>query len=128
MENTIGGNAYQNDKVNNWTGTVVETCLQVLTQLQKPYKYIGEWPYLDLQYKASYLTSIPFPSSHLYDNAEERSRTAHSEFVLLEQRHGRLVHGALGEQDHVLHRLRLRTVHLNPILNRSPYYLIFLYS
>lgn len=42
MENTIGGNAYQNDKVNNWTGTVVETCLQVLTQLKKPYKYIGE--------------------------------------------------------------------------------------
>lgn len=42
VENTIGGNAYQNDKVNHWTGTVVETCLQVLTELQKPYKYIGE--------------------------------------------------------------------------------------
>lgn len=42
VEQTIGGNAYQNDKVNQWTGTVVETCLQVLTQLQKPYKYIGE--------------------------------------------------------------------------------------
>lgn len=40
VESTIGGNAYQNDKVNSWTGTVVETVLQVLTQLQKPYKYI----------------------------------------------------------------------------------------
>lgn len=40
VESTIGGNAYQNDKVNSWTGSVVETVLQVLTQLQKPYKYI----------------------------------------------------------------------------------------
>lgn len=42
IETTIGGNAYQHDKVNNWTGAVVETCLNVLTKLQKPYKYIGE--------------------------------------------------------------------------------------
>ena len=42
IEITIGGNAYQHDKVNNWTGTVVENCLSVLTKLQKPYKYIGE--------------------------------------------------------------------------------------
>ena len=42
IESTIGGNAYQHDKVNNWTSTVVETCLSVLTKLQKPYKYIGE--------------------------------------------------------------------------------------
>jgi len=42
IETTIGGNAYQHDKVNNWTGAVVETCLGVLTKLQKPYKYIGK--------------------------------------------------------------------------------------
>lgn len=41
IENTIGGNAYQHDKVNNWTSAVVENCLSVLTKLQKPYKYIG---------------------------------------------------------------------------------------
>ncbi|XP_037952950.1 dynein light chain Tctex-type [Teleopsis dalmanni] len=40
IENTIGGNAYQHDKVNNWTGQVVENCLSVLTKEQKPYKYI----------------------------------------------------------------------------------------
>lgn len=42
IENTIGGNAYQHDKVNNWTSAVVENCLSVLTKLQKPYKYIGK--------------------------------------------------------------------------------------
>ncbi|KAL5280852.1 DYNLT1 family protein [Megaselia abdita] len=40
IESTIGGNAYQQDKVNNWTGAVVENCLTVLTKQQKPYKYI----------------------------------------------------------------------------------------
>lgn len=42
IETTIGGNAYQHDKVNNWTGAVVENCLSVLTKQQKPYKYIGK--------------------------------------------------------------------------------------
>lgn len=42
IENTIGGNAYQHDKVNHWTKTVVDNCLGVLTKLQKPYKYIGK--------------------------------------------------------------------------------------
>lgn len=41
IESTIGGNAYQHDKVNNWTSAVVENCLNVLTKAQKPYKYIG---------------------------------------------------------------------------------------
>jgi dynein light chain Tctex-type 1 len=45
IESTIGGNAYQHDKVNNWTGSVVETCLSVLTNLKKPYKYIGKFSY-----------------------------------------------------------------------------------
>ncbi|XP_055849509.1 dynein light chain Tctex-type [Episyrphus balteatus] len=40
IEQTIGGNAYQHDKVNNWTSLVVENCLSVLTKEQKPYKYI----------------------------------------------------------------------------------------
>lgn len=42
IESTIGGNAYQHDKVNCWTGAVVENCLGVLTKQQKPYKYIGK--------------------------------------------------------------------------------------
>lgn len=41
IENTIGGTAYQQHKVNQWTSTVVESCLGALTKLQKPYKYIG---------------------------------------------------------------------------------------
>ena len=42
IETTIGGNAYQHNKVNTWTSAVIEQCLNTLTQLQKPYKYIGE--------------------------------------------------------------------------------------
>lgn len=42
IENSIGGTAYQHNKVNQWTSAVVESCLSQLTKLQKPYKYIGE--------------------------------------------------------------------------------------
>lgn len=42
IENSIGGTAYQHNKVNQWTSAVVESCLGQLTKLQKPYKYIGE--------------------------------------------------------------------------------------
>ncbi|XP_007892979.1 dynein light chain Tctex-type 1 isoform X1 [Callorhinchus milii] len=40
VESTIGGNAYQHNKVNQWTSTVVEQCLNQLTKLAKPFKYI----------------------------------------------------------------------------------------
>ncbi|XP_067867749.1 dynein light chain Tctex-type 1 isoform X2 [Heterodontus francisci] len=40
VENTIGGNAYQHNKVNQWTSMVVEQCLNQLTKLAKPFKYI----------------------------------------------------------------------------------------
>ncbi len=42
IESTIGGNSYTHAKVNNWTNSVVESCLASLTKLQKPFKYIGE--------------------------------------------------------------------------------------
>lgn len=42
IENSIGGTAYQHNKVNQWTSAVVESCLSQLTKLQKPYKYIGK--------------------------------------------------------------------------------------
>jgi len=40
IEMTIGGNAYQHNKVNGWTSNVVEQCLNALTKLQRPFKYI----------------------------------------------------------------------------------------
>ncbi|XP_043916173.1 dynein light chain Tctex-type 1-like [Protopterus annectens] len=40
VESTIGGNAYQHNRVNQWTSSVVETCLNQLTKLGKPFKYI----------------------------------------------------------------------------------------
>lgn len=42
IEEAIGGNAYQQNKVNMWTTQVVETCLQALAKLNKPFKYIGK--------------------------------------------------------------------------------------
>lgn len=40
IEGSIGGNAYQHNKVNQWTSSVVEQCLNQLTKLSKPFKYI----------------------------------------------------------------------------------------
>lgn len=43
IESTIGGNSYVHTKVNQWTNSVVESCLASLTKLQKPFKYIGNF-------------------------------------------------------------------------------------
>ncbi|CAD6227719.1 GSCOCG00006173001-RA-CDS [Cotesia congregata] len=40
IEVAIGGDAYHQNKVAQWTSHVVESCLGSLTKLQKPYKYI----------------------------------------------------------------------------------------
>ena len=41
VENTIGVNAYQHNKVNQWTSNILEACLKRLAALNKPFKYIG---------------------------------------------------------------------------------------
>lgn len=43
MEATIGGNAYQHNRVNQWTTSIVEQCLSQLSKLGKPFKYICMW-------------------------------------------------------------------------------------
>ncbi|XP_078030260.1 dynein light chain Tctex-type 1-like [Epinephelus lanceolatus] len=40
VEATIGGNAYQHSRVNQWTTSVAEQCLRHLSKLGKPFKYI----------------------------------------------------------------------------------------
>ncbi|XP_033504947.1 dynein light chain Tctex-type 1-like [Epinephelus lanceolatus] len=40
VEATIGGNAYQHSRVNQWSTSVVEQCLSHLSKLGKPFKYI----------------------------------------------------------------------------------------
>lgn len=40
IEETIGGNVYQQSKVNLWVSQVVDLCINRLTKLNKPYKYI----------------------------------------------------------------------------------------
>jgi hypothetical protein len=47
IEGAIGGNSYQHNKVNQWTSNVVEQCLNQLTKLGKPFKYIGKNKLLD---------------------------------------------------------------------------------
>ena len=44
IEATIGVNAYQHNKVNQWTSNILEQCLKRLTSLGKPFKYIGKSP------------------------------------------------------------------------------------
>ena len=41
VEGVLGTNNYQHNKVNQWTSAVVEQCLNQLTKLAKPFKYIG---------------------------------------------------------------------------------------
>ena len=43
----------------------------------------------------------------LYHHAKEWRWSSHSQFLLLGQHDGRELHGAMGEQNNVLHRLRL---------------------
>ena len=52
-------------------------------------------------------------SSDVCDNAEERGGPAHCQLLFLGQRDGRILHRQVGEQNHVLHRLRLRTGNIN---------------
>ncbi|ESN98823.1 hypothetical protein HELRODRAFT_155903 [Helobdella robusta] len=40
IESAIGGSMYQHSKVNPWTNNVVEQCLNQLSKLGKPFKYI----------------------------------------------------------------------------------------
>uniref|UniRef100_A0A672HJX2 Dynein light chain Tctex-type 1 n=1 Tax=Salarias fasciatus TaxID=181472 RepID=A0A672HJX2_SALFA len=40
IEATIGGNSYQQSRVNQWSSSVVEQCLSQLSKLGKPFKYI----------------------------------------------------------------------------------------
>lgn len=40
IEGTVGSQSYQPAKLNNWTSNIVESILNSLTRLNKPFKYI----------------------------------------------------------------------------------------
>ncbi|XP_053301869.1 dynein light chain Tctex-type 1-like [Pleuronectes platessa] len=40
VEAAIGGNTFQHSRVNQWTTSVLERCLNQLKKLGKPFKYI----------------------------------------------------------------------------------------
>ena len=67
IEGAIGGNAYQHNKVNQWTSNVVEQCLNQLTKLGKPFKYIG----INLNYTPQlclFILIVLYFSSYLLPN------------------------------------------------------------
>merc|ERR1712127_1051718 len=54
---------------------------------------------------------------HVCNHAKEWRRSAHGQLVLLGQHHRRKLHSEMGEQDHVLHCVRLWLVHLSQRLS-----------
>lgn len=42
IETVIGGNTFEQSKVNQWSNEIVEQTLAQLTKPGKPFKYIGE--------------------------------------------------------------------------------------
>ncbi|CAH8589679.1 unnamed protein product [Dicrocoelium dendriticum] len=40
IESTVGSSTYSHNKVQQWTSTVIEQCLNHLTKLGKPFKYV----------------------------------------------------------------------------------------
>ena len=94
VEGVLGASSYQNNKVNQWTSSVVEQCLNQLTKLQKPFKYIGRLIqggkitclfHLSLSLSLPPSPSILIQSSNMCDNAEEWSWPTHCQFLLLGQ-------------------------------------------
>jgi hypothetical protein len=80
VENTIGVNAYQHNKVNQWTSNILEACLKRLAALNKPFKYIG--------ISGVGRTSPPHScNSHCHHPPEERRRPPHLQLMLLGQLH-----------------------------------------
>ncbi|XP_036398557.1 dynein light chain Tctex-type 1-like isoform X2 [Megalops cyprinoides] len=99
VETTIGNNAYQHNRINQWTSSVVETSLNQLTKLGKPFKYIVTC--IILQKNGAGLHTA---SSCFWDNTTDGK---HGRGTLLDISSLTSVlelHSEVGEQDHVLHR------------------------
>ncbi|KAK1789458.1 hypothetical protein P4O66_015382, partial [Electrophorus voltai] len=84
VEGAIGGNAYQHNRVNQWTNNVVEQCLTQLSKLGKPFKYIV----MMLAHVIFFHLTLSVPlNSNLHYHAEEWSWFADSLFMFLGQHH-----------------------------------------
>ncbi|NP_001134975.1 Dynein light chain Tctex-type 1 [Salmo salar] len=68
VETTIGSSAYQQNRINQWTSSVVETSLNQLSKLGKPFKYIVTC--IILQKNGAGLHTA---SSCFWDNTMDRS-------------------------------------------------------
>ncbi|KAM9432703.1 dynein light chain Tctex-type 1 [Salvelinus alpinus] len=70
VQTTIGSSAYQQNRINQWTSSVVETSLNQLSKLGKPFKYIVTC--IILQKNGAGLHTA---SSCFWDNTMDRSCT-----------------------------------------------------
>ena len=43
VEKLLGGNTYQQSKINQWSNSIVEETIASLTKQKKPFKYIGKY-------------------------------------------------------------------------------------
>ncbi|KAF7256272.1 hypothetical protein EG68_07155 [Paragonimus skrjabini miyazakii] len=50
IESTVGSNTYSHSKVQQWTSSVIEQCLNHLTKLGKPFKYVGTLLHVSVLY------------------------------------------------------------------------------
>lgn len=41
IETVIGGSQYESKKIDTWMNSVIELCIENLTRLDKPYKYVA---------------------------------------------------------------------------------------
>jgi hypothetical protein len=78
---------YHHSKVPQWTSEVIEGTMKKLTQLQKPFKYIGPSICVVPQMYPAKPTDKPWCAcpSELHHHAEKWRWTSHSQFMLLGQ-------------------------------------------
>lgn len=79
IERVLGGSEYLPEKVNRWTADIVDQILTVLTNLDKPFKYIVQSVKKAIERRKS---SRTFRSDR---HAKERRRSTYGEFVFLGQ-------------------------------------------
>lgn len=102
IESVLGTATYQNNKVNQWTSSIVEQCLNQLTKLGKPFKYIGIWTSLNITSTGwhhfhhvlsplyslpsllwVFLFSHPLPYHHLFSTSHSPTFSVHVTDILL---------------------------------------------
>lgn len=87
LQATLSENMYNPKKVNDWTNSVIDTCLKGLQLLHKSFKYIGACHTITRGMGAQ--ISRAKWCSDMHYHAEERRRVAHNSNDILGHQEGR---------------------------------------